>query len=278
MELKIIWPTRLVLERNRLSSVLALMLGLSISAAHAQITDYCGEQKHIAKLALQLHVEGKKEESKALLSREIAKAPKAPATGELYRAFADLYCAEKNLPKALDQVNKALSVERRGKTYTTRGTLYQAMGKRKEAEADFKRAIDMGGEGKSSYDHLVRFYVQDHQYQKAIDVINDRMKKNGADDVTYHYRAEIEMMAKRYDEALRDYIAALKLDDASYVDQVGIGDVYVAKKNYKAALAAYTAALNLRPLSVEEIYLKRANVYDVLGKPDLAKKDRESAK
>lgn len=256
----------------------SILTGTFVSAAHAQITDYYGEQKHIAKQALQLHVEGKKEEAKALLSREIAKAPKIAATGELYRAFADLYCAEKNLPKALEQVNKALSVEKRSKTYTTRGTLYQALGRRKEAEADFKKAIELGGEGKSVYDHLARFYVQDHQYQKAIDVVNDRMKRNGADDVTYHNRAEIEMMAKRYDEALRDYTAALKLDDASYVNQVGIGDVYVAKKNYKAALAAYTAALDLRPLSVEEIYLKRAKVYDVLGKPELAKKDRESAK
>lgn len=247
-------------------------------ASEAQITDYYGAQRLVAKQALQLHVEGRKDEAKAILTREIAKAPKAMSTGELYRAFADLYCAEKNLPKALEQINKALAVEKRSKTYTTRGTLYQAMGRRKEAEADFKRAIEEGGEGRGVYDHLARFYVQDRQYQKAIDVINSQMKKNGADDVTYHNRAEVEMLAKRYDEALRDYREALKLDDVSYVNQVGIGDVYVAKKDYKAALAAYTRALDLRPLSVEDIYLKRANVYEALGKPDLAKKDRESAR
>lgn len=260
---------------GRLACLFLLLCSLP---SQGQITDYYGAQKHIAKQALQLHVEGRKDEAKALLTREIAKAPTANATGELYRAFADLYCAEKNLPKALEQVNKALSVEKRSKTYTTRGTLYQAMGRRKEAEADFKRAIQEGGEGKGVYDHLARFYVQDRQYQKAIDVINSQMKKNGADDVTYHNRAEVEMLAKRYDEALRDYQAALKLDDVSYINQVGIGDVYAAKKDYRGAVAAYTKALDLRPLAVEEIYLKRARAYDALGKPDLAKKDRESAR
>lgn len=251
---------------------------LAQGAQNAQGSRFYRPGKSLADQARELHESGKTKEAIQMLDAAIARAPKAFATGALYRTRADLWCAEHNLQKGLDDFNLALAVEKRPKTYTSRGAIYQAMGRRKEAEADYLRAIKDDNGGGAAYSYLARFYMQDGQFQKAINVATEEMKRRGADETTLRFRAGIEMKAAKYKEALKDYQEAARVAPMNFLNTQGIGDAFFALKDFNGALNAYTKSLDLEPISVEDLYLKRAKVYDALGKPELARKDREKAK
>lgn len=250
---------------------------LAQGAQNAQGSRFYRPGKIVADQARELHENGKTKEAIQMLDFAIAKAPKAFAAGALYRTRADLWCAEHNFQKGLDDYNRALAVEKRPKTYTSRGAIYQTMGRRKEAEADYLRAIEDDSGGGAAYSYLARFYMQDGRFQKAIDVATQEMKRRGVDETTLRFRAEIEMKGGRYKEALQDYQEAARVAPMNFLNSQGAGDALFALKDFKGALNAYNKSLDLEPISAEDLYLKRAKVYDALGKPELAKKDREKA-
>ena len=90
-------------------------------------------------------------------------------------------------------------------------------------------------------------------------------------------RANLYFATRDYARAIADYSKIIELDDDSEDAYQKRGDCQFALGQYKKALDDYNLALKHEVDPTAESYRARANVYEKLGKLELAAKDRKSA-
>jgi tetratricopeptide (TPR) repeat protein len=147
------------------------------------------------------------------------------------------------LNEALADMNAFMKLplpKKTGKHYSYLGELYKAMGRNDDAIKVYRQAIPFGRDWAES--QIVRCLESQNKLPEAIKEVSDIVKKNPADDDGYHIRARL----------------------------------LVKNKDLKGALADFTKAIELEPLS--QYYRERAAVYESLGQHDLAVKDLAQAK
>ena len=82
---------------------------------------------------------------------------------------------------------------------------------------------------------------------------------------------------KQPKKALADYSQAIKLDPTNFEPFQGRAEIYYRSGQYQKSLADITRAIQLHP-DVGDLYVNRAQTYEKLRKPDLARKDLETAR
>ncbi|MBA3991937.1 MAG: hypothetical protein C0469_00320 [Cyanobacteria bacterium DS2.3.42] len=83
---------------------------------------------------------------------------------------------------------------------------------------------------------------------------------------------------KKYELAIADMTQSLALDRTPHGLMLR-GNQYFALKQYKKAVDDYTEAISMRsPKLQDRLFTMRADAYEKMGRFDLAKKDKKSAK
>ena len=108
-------------------------------------------------------------------------------------------------------------------------------------------------------------------YNAAIDAVPN-------DAFVYQLRGALNLELARYHDALRDFDQAILLAPYNEIGYWGKGQVFMGLKDYRWAVIQFTNAIDLVPEDAPQIdgyYQDRAMAYELLGKWDLAKKDRK---
>src|SRR5262245_6705971 len=113
-------------------------------------------------------------------------------------------------------------------------------------------------------------------FDEAIKKYNEAIRLDPSYALAYYGRVRAYVGKESFDEALSDFNEAIRLD-ANYVKAyVGRGDVYWQKRNLDSALADYNRAIELDP-KLSDAYTKRGKVLTEKGSLDKAVVDYNHA-
>lgn len=111
------------------------------------------------------------------------------------------------------------------------GQAYQYSGDFGMAEAEYKQAL---------------FFQRDNQIAQKL--LGDLGKAKARAEVTKHINLGVDLqLRKQYDEAIKEYIIAQKLDPNNADIWVNIGSALQAKEDYDRAIQSYQKALTIQP-------------------------------
>lgn len=177
-------------------------------------------------------------------SQAIAENPKFALA---YRNRASCLMEIDNFDAAMIDVNKALALNPKlAIAYSDRGKIYNERRNSKQAIQDFSTAI--------------------------------ALSKSNPNYCFYQDRGSLFKEAGNDNAALADFTEGLKIEPHDCWLHYFRGCIYYKRGNYKDALADATDALKTQSSDEKgSFYQLRAKCYDKLGKPNLAKKDRETA-
>jgi tetratricopeptide (TPR) repeat protein len=112
------------------------------------------------------------------------------------------------------------------------------------------------------------------QEQDALATLDKGLLLYKTSGVLYLKRAGLDRNFKRYDAAVADASAAIKIGNLeAYTERA---KAYMALNKNDLAIADLTRGMSFMPNEIE-LYALRAQAYKLCGKPDLAKKDRDTA-
>ncbi|MDR0665316.1 MAG: tetratricopeptide repeat protein [Helicobacteraceae bacterium] len=193
------------------------------------------------------------------LTRQIERDPN---DYNLYWGRANAYLSLRDYEKAIFDYSKALSFENH----------YKYLIHFDRAQAYFKRASSLGDDGKSNenYEKAIADYSKHIEYSAAL----------GGND---HYRAYMQrgysrVALKRYDLAIEDFKSAIK--DSPYQPHPyrELADVCVKLGDYGCAIESYSGEIErARPFYPDSAYIKRAELYELIGEREKAINDAKKA-
>lgn len=142
-----------------------------------------------------------------------------------------------------------------------------------------------GGDGGGSENRLTAVW-----YQELAKTSDDNLRlalyskiieTDPQDSYAYYARADIYKNLGKYDEAIKDFTRAMRVDDpyrAPTMQEIycSRGDVYALLGKHYAAIEDYNEAILIAP-KFSRAYESRANVYTKLDKQDEASRDRQTA-
>ena len=178
--------------------------------------------------------------------------------------------------------------------YINLGAIYQKQGRFDQAKTQYLKAMQMDSSDDTAYYNLASLYLQQKNYQGAIDTYNKLLMRHPDNIEVISYKAQALYDAKRYDEALKQYELISNLDSNNKLAKDMANDIiynrfdgdkllnylgvhaannsksYEAQFNYAlelhknkkyiAAIEYYKKAQNIDP-SKEETYINLAQIY-----------------
>lgn len=205
------------------------------------------------------------------------------------------------------QVDKALL----GQLYFKRGYCYQRSGASEEAALDLEHSVLLGHRGKHLERYLGEAYLNTSQFDKAIEVINEGIKKSKEKDEKRLYtfyalragaykgkgdderqladltraveccdkparllkeRAVYFEWHKQWQKAIADFDAIEAIEPLTASGLNSRARCKMELKRYAEAVQDYTRSIELEPKKAG-LYVARAKAYKLCGKPDLADAD-----
>jgi tetratricopeptide (TPR) repeat protein len=147
----------------------------------------------------------------------------------------------------------------------------------KKAYEDYSRAIKCNPCDASSYASAASCLENLNEGERACEYF-ERALESTKNAVGYVYRyGNLLRKLKKYNKAIALYTRLLRRETDNSDAYRFRGDCYFAERQYVRALADYTDALENSAFPSPDTYRQRALVYEKLGQPDKAKRDRERA-
>lgn len=204
-----------------------------------------------------------------------------PQYGRGYKKLSEWYSAHGDWQMAVKLATQALTVKRPDiSALVERAGAYSSLHRDKEALADFELFTSKTPLPTDSR-HRKKIYLQKagllenlKQYDKALIVYHTMQKEHYEDSIVFREVACFKAI-KRPDEALKclnQLIAHNKFDDTAYLNRARL---YESLGKHKEAVTDYSTSIDLSPSTTA--LKERANVYDKIGRKDLADKDRKEA-
>jgi tetratricopeptide (TPR) repeat protein len=208
----------------------------------------------------------------------------------------NFYLSDTDIEHAMADFNKAINLDPHcGKAYIGRSRLYQFMKKWQLAFGELQKAESMATPGIAIDATFESAFLRKElqQFPQAL-AEYDRVLKSGLlskkrQACAFLQRGEIYKRTSKHKEAVADFSSAVKNDPTLVQAYLLRARSYEALKKFKEALADYTWIVNSDPdkisgdgsggfvSSIPESYRERANIYQAMGRPDLARKDRAAA-
>ncbi len=254
----------------------------AVSLSTAPVSSYIDDDNPaFARLPIYpLILEGKFEQAIPWLDRSIAKEPKNVTYLE---CRAQCYHALKKYPQAIKDFTGCIALSQNNLyLHYDRGQAYSDMGSFEKALEDFERVIQLAGQDKAQ---LKRFYrlkvnVLEHLNRTAEAEIwcSKILAIDNSNFEILSKRALLRRKLGRNQDAITDYSSILKSvpDDATMLKQRG--DAYCEAKNWKKAIADYSAAIAEEPELAASIYEARGKAYLKIGDSAKASADMNQAK
>ncbi|MGB0930015.1 MAG: tetratricopeptide repeat protein, partial [Chitinophagales bacterium] len=209
----------------------------------------------------------------------IDKYPQASYMGYAFKG--DYYASQGNYTEALNQYNRSVEIYADyGTVYHRRALTNHFLKKTKDAEADYLRAIEFGGEGKYvSYANLCKIHRMEGDYEQAMKECSAAIEGGDFEQKynVYLQRGTMLALANNFKGALADYNVYLQHDtqDGKVYRWRGIAYYELGKLN--EAMKDVQSALNLDP-SDAIAYMYRYRIYKKLGNNKEARLDSIRAK
>jgi tetratricopeptide (TPR) repeat protein len=178
--------------------------------------------------------------------------------------------------QAVDRYNGALSLQPDNPSARLyRGLCYVELGDAMAAIHDLNHAIKASPGNHAAYGGLAKAYLSQGRYDEALNAANlaIRIKPKAR---YYDTRAEIYTKLTKYDNAIDDYSAAIKLDNQDAFAYTNRADLYTSQKDFDLAKADYDKLLAIDKTDAET-YVNRGWMYAEAGQYDKAVQDADTA-
>lgn len=200
--------------------------------------------------------------------------------------LARLYDANNQPLKAIDELGLASKIAPREKDiYKSRAAIYVALGQKDKALKDYELVAQLHPNSTlphfrkgQIFESMKKFDEARAEYEKVIG-IDERSDKGRVPlkPLSYKRLAVLNGARGKHDLAIANLTEALRLDNSDDEPLRLRGLEYAKLKNYNKALDDLNAAVELSP-ETRENFESRAELYDKLGRAELAENDRMEAK
>jgi tetratricopeptide (TPR) repeat protein len=198
-----------------------------------------------------------------------------------YRTGVRLYQKAK-MKEALVQLDEAVKLDPKcAEFYFRRGDCFLELDKLNDAYSDFTRAIQLDPRHFPAFKRRARLSYERGKFDDALKDYTSAEKAatnliEKAEIVKL--KAKMHSSMKKYELAIADMNQSLALDRTAHGLMLR-GNQYFAIKQYKKAVDDYTEAISMKsPKLQDRLFTMRADAYEKMGRFDLAKKDKKSAK
>lgn len=210
------------------------------------------------------------------IERATAALEKSPENPSLLVERGFYYRLDGNLDASLKDLNRAVEIAPDSKdAYAHRGLALSMMGRKKEAESDIDKFISLGGATAAVYSERARIRAADGRLDEAIKDFNTAISLDVDVDLVLERGRLLESLG-RSEAAAEGYRSAIRALGGAIVLREALIRVEVGRGNFDLALAQIDAQLEVSPVKTEGL-LQRAEVLEMAGHDNEAKKDRESA-
>lgn len=201
------------------------------------------------------------------------------ANSTLNKQLAELYARSGKFKLALKWMDNALlCVPPDPFIYKSRARIYSEIKRDKEAVADFERFAQLLPQKALEPENMelgALCYQRNGQVDKAIKIYDTLWAGNKSLAWPLKKAACYAQVGKDK-EAIGVYSLVIKESPNDEIALLERGKLLAKLGQNKEAIRDFSTALETTPTS--SIYLERAKLYDKLGKPELAKRDRDKAK
>lgn len=198
--------------------------------------------------------------------------------------LARLYDNNKQPQKAIESLTIAIKISPNGKDlYKSRAAIYASTGELEKALTDYKKLGELDPHSSATYyqrgqifETLKKYEDAKKEYQHILKFEQKKLKVP-LKGLAYKQLAALESAQGKHKNAIQYLTEAMKLDidDDEPVRLRGLE--YAKDQDFKNAIVDLDAAIDLAP-DVAGNFLARAEVYSMMGKSELADKDRLEAK
>ncbi len=161
--------------------------------------------------------------------------------------------------------------------YYDRGNLFLNHNKFDEAIADYTRALELHPQMVFAFFNRGNAYAAKNDYDTAIVNFDNALTLNSAFPDCFVKRGLAHFGKGDIPRAVAEYTKAIQLNPRFADAYLKRGQALIAVGDYAAALEDLTRYISLDPARVD-IYLLRADIFQKLGRKDLADGDRKTAK
>lgn len=177
--------------------------------------------------------------------------------------------------KALQIYTEIIKLKPTAKYYWRRGALNEKLNLLDKALEDYNKAIELGPATASMYRDRGQIYWKLRKTRECLADYDMGMKLDPANGAALRRRAHVLRLEKRYKEAIPDCEKALALSTKRSQDVfLDLGYCYFQTGQYQKSIDTYTKMIEQHP-DLSGGYYGRAAVYEKIGKPDLAKRDKQ---
>ena len=191
-----------------------------------------------------------------------------PKTSQVYVAIANCYKYLKNYNKAVENYKKALELDgTQSDTYYSLALVYLEQKSPKLAQSMLLKAIELDprnvkaiklsnylrGQVVTNLLNEAYTYYDKKDYEKALNVTNDIVKRYPQDSQAYYYRGVILEAMQMYPQAIKDYRTTVKLNRTFSLGYYSLAKAYEKIGKERDALEAYEKYLSGNPKEEELI-------------------------
>ncbi|MCY7346573.1 MAG: tetratricopeptide repeat protein [Pyrinomonadaceae bacterium] len=232
-----------------------------------------------------------------LTQEVIARLRKAGATDEILGVI-NLLISTKDCRERIERFSKILQVDsKNAQAFFERGKGYKSCGMAQglryyELDADkVKKFIDQSkkflDQAKNDFDEAIELepklsdkiaphYLFIGEINESIPELTKAIELDPELYDGYVARADVFKNKKDYDKAIIDYNKAIEMRPNFATPHTNRGLCYFYKQDYDSALKDFNKVIEVAP-SFPNNYRRRADLYDKVGKKDLAQQDRKKA-
>ena len=128
-----------------------------------------------------------------------------------------------------------------------RGYLYLLLGRNKESESDYRKAIEIQPDSDSAGIELAFLLLTTQRYPEADELLKQVIQSSPSDFFGYYLFGEMRLQEGLNEEALRYTKKAAELEPGYAATHANLGKLYVRSNDYAAAIRELERAVQLDP-------------------------------
>lgn len=222
---------------------------------------------------------------------------KVTGPAEVMVQRARVYMKKKDYEKAIGDCTRALKINPHlVEALEVRAAAYNAAKQFGPCLADYEKAVEITN-SRPDLVFLLTRSLQDFDYEstgrldlilsltrtlssqnrddQAISILSKLIRSNPKNKELYSSRARSYIKTGAFDKAMADARRVQEIDPSGPDTLLLLGDCYSGLKQYRQAVDSYTAAFKRG--GGAKVIEARASTFEKMGKPDLARKDRDYA-
>ena len=159
------------------------------------------------------------------------------------------------------------------------GRVQEALGARKEAAVAYRKAVELGGKDAEVVDAYIALALLENQagrVEEAQKILNEAKEKLPATPALHVAFGDLALSQGRYDDAVTELTAALKLDPADVGAKFRMGVAHRKNKDFETAAKFFDEVAKVDK-EYPGLALERGLLFEVSGKTEEALKAYEAA-